>query len=375
MTTTEFEKSPDSHLVGEGCTGCRYDKVSDAGRSNREEFIKKAQEVHGEEYCYDPVVYIKSNQKVEILCLEHGSFWVTPNSHLTKGIGCRECSKAKRGLVFRSNTEEFITKSKLKHGVKYDYSETEYVTSKDYITYICPKHGPQTQKASDHLAGCGCYECGRDNVKAAVALRKPTTEEFVSKAKEVHGKLYIYDNAEYIDSKTPLLITCRIHGDFYQAPYNHLMGKGCKHCRRVQIWKPENLPDEFKTLPSGVYVITIYLKEYKQLLIKVGLSNDVVDRVARIKAEIDCYINILAYRVFETVGLAYKYEQKIHKNLFHLREISKSHFTGKSECYKERALPRLVELGLLNRAQLENFRAGSKLLEIDTRSAIVQMEL
>ena len=46
--------------------------------------------------------------------------------------------------------------------------------------------------------------------------------EFIKKAKEKHGDRYDYSKVHYINAKTKILITCKIHGDFNQTPCNHL---------------------------------------------------------------------------------------------------------------------------------------------------------
>ncbi len=53
---------------------------------------------------------------------------------------------------------------------------------------------------------------------------------FIKRSIFIHNNFYNYDKVNYINSKSPVLITCPNHGDFYQIPYNHLMGKGCKKC-------------------------------------------------------------------------------------------------------------------------------------------------
>ena len=60
-----------------------------------EDFIKKAREIHGDKYDYSKVEYIKRNQKVCIICPVHGEFWQIPGNHLC-GNGCSECSGKKK---------------------------------------------------------------------------------------------------------------------------------------------------------------------------------------------------------------------------------------------------------------------------------------
>lgn len=54
-------------------------------------FIQKAQQIHGDKYDYSQVVYINSQTSVKIDCSEHGDFIQKPSSHL-KNKGCMKCS-------------------------------------------------------------------------------------------------------------------------------------------------------------------------------------------------------------------------------------------------------------------------------------------
>lgn len=60
--------------------------------------------------------------------------------------------------------------------------------------------------------------------------KKLTTEEFIRRAKEVHGDKYDYSKAKYIDCKTKVCIICPIHGEFWQIPTEHLRLRGCPEC-------------------------------------------------------------------------------------------------------------------------------------------------
>ena len=57
-----------------------------------------------------------------------------------------------------------------------------------------------------------------------------TTEEFISRARRVHGNRYDYALVEYSGAHIPVKIICREHGEFEQKPKNHLSGHGCKTC-------------------------------------------------------------------------------------------------------------------------------------------------
>lgn len=63
-------------------------------------------------------------------------------------------------------------------------------------------------------------------------MKKLTSEEFIAKAKEVHGDKYNYSKIEYINNHVKILIRCPIHGSFEQKPNDHLQGHGCPKCAR-----------------------------------------------------------------------------------------------------------------------------------------------
>ena len=63
-----------------------------------------------------------------------------------------------------------------------------------------------------------------------MSRRKLTTEQFIEKAKKIHGDKYDYSKVEYINNRTKVCIICPIHGEFWQIANSHLQGEGCKEC-------------------------------------------------------------------------------------------------------------------------------------------------
>lgn len=59
------------------------------------------------------------------------------------------------------------------------------------------------------------------------------TEEFIDKARKVHGDKYDYSKVEYVNSKTKVCIICPEHGEFWQTPNVHLKPCGCPTCARL----------------------------------------------------------------------------------------------------------------------------------------------
>lgn len=62
---------------------------------------------------------------------------------------------------------------------------------------------------------------------------KLTTNDFIEKARNVHGNRYLYSKVNYVDAKTKVCIICPEHGEFWQNPHNHITNKaGCPHCSK-----------------------------------------------------------------------------------------------------------------------------------------------
>jgi hypothetical protein len=64
-------------------------------RLNTENFIERAQKIHGEKYVYSLVKYINSTSKVKIICSEHGIFEQSYKGHILNKSGCPKCGLEK----------------------------------------------------------------------------------------------------------------------------------------------------------------------------------------------------------------------------------------------------------------------------------------
>ena len=95
----EFEQTPNAHIrQQQGCRKCATLLRSSTQKSNTFNFIQKAKIIHNNEYDYSKVEYGKNaHEKVEIICKEHGSFYMTPNSHLSRKSKCPTCMRRHTG--------------------------------------------------------------------------------------------------------------------------------------------------------------------------------------------------------------------------------------------------------------------------------------
>jgi len=129
-----------------------------------EEFIRRAQEKHGDSFDYSKSVFIGYQKKVEIICRVHGSFWQNANDHLSRapGKGCPYCYNERRGETRRMSFDEFVARANKIHNNKYKYPEPDNWKNLHNlkISIECPIHGFFTQRVSDHLyLACGCPTC------------------------------------------------------------------------------------------------------------------------------------------------------------------------------------------------------------------------
>jgi hypothetical protein len=220
-THGEFEQLANSHISNtqpRGCAECG----KNLKKNTTEKFIEDAIKIHGDKYDYSKVNYTKNSEDVIIICKVHGEFLQQPNNHISRKSGCKDCTKPKM------TKDEFLEKVEGIHGDYYDYELTEIKTQRDNITIICPTHGAFEQKLSNHLSGSGCKTCG---LKSMANKNKSTKEEFIEKAKKIHGSKYDYTDVDYKSVHIHIKIKCITHDiKFNQSPRNHLIGYGCVHC-------------------------------------------------------------------------------------------------------------------------------------------------
>lgn len=72
--------------------------------------------------------------------------------------------------------------------------------------------------------------------------KKMTTEEFIAKAREVHGDKYDYSKVNYINNSTKVIIICPIHGEFEQTD--------C-HMSHAMIWMVKDILSHRPHVPKS----------------------------------------------------------------------------------------------------------------------------
>lgn len=293
------------------------------------EFISEANNVHDNYYEYGGVDYINNKTKVCITCPKHGEFWQRPKPHLN-GSGCPQCYYDRLSKRKSYTTKEFIEKARRAHGDKYDYSATNYKNSKENIKIKCKKHGVFMQQPSTHLSGSGCKKCSFHNMGCL------TNDEFIEKAKKVHGDTYNYHEAEYVNYDTKVNIFCEKHGMFEQAPTNHLYGAGCPDCgrevRKMSSWgygdwvKSSQISKNFDSYK--LYVVECW--DDTEKFYKIGITYTTIkERFKRVP------YNYEPVWIFESENprKICELEQKLHNDYSEKEYKPNKKFSGMHECF------------------------------------------
>lgn len=184
------------------------------------DYIEIARLLHNNKYNYSKIVYTKLKDKVEIICNEHGSFFMSLDNHISKKAGCRKC-------VIRPKKMDWIECFNKVHNNEYDYSKSIFKTSKDKIEIICKKHGSFFQRPNSHLSTIHkCPKCSIENKSKKLANN---LSDYIDRLNERHLFKYDYSKFEYINSKEKSIIICPKHGEFLQCISSHLQS-GCPMC-------------------------------------------------------------------------------------------------------------------------------------------------
>lgn len=268
----DFTQSPSNYKTG--CPKCARISSKSKQTMTTEAFVERAKTVHQDLYDYSKVNYINKYTKVKLKCNICGLvFDQEAGSHL-KGCGCKACGNITKGQSRRSSTEVFIEKSKKIHGNKFDYSVTNYVVKRDKVKIRCIKHDLVFEQLPDnHFKNSFCCpSCAQEENKKI----RITREDFISRAKDIHGDKYCYKDSEYTGICNKVNIVCPTHGSFEQVAYAHTSKshqQGCPICnsskgeKQVRDFLLENniAFEEQKTFPDcrhkGLLKFDFYLPD------------------------------------------------------------------------------------------------------------------
>ena len=225
--------------------------------SNTQEFILKAEKVHGHKYDYSKVDYVKSSLKVIIICKLHGEFLQTPSNHL-KGTGCPICS---RNIKY---TKEVCLKEAQKYMSRRDFRENspkiyDTACTKHWIDEIC-SHMPGKIKRKagwwnnidNCIATASLYSSPQELMKAEKGCYASIS---IHKWQDICYKHMTYRTREYsIKQLRQIAKSCKSHREFrdnFSGAYSSAKKKGiyneiCSHMPPLRIVTKGDIPLTFE---------------------------------------------------------------------------------------------------------------------------------
>ena len=325
----KFKTTFKIHLKSKGgCPNCG-DKIGrDSKRISFEEFIKRLDEVQPKR---DYKILTKSFSEKSVLKTQYvyvqGEFGI----HKIRPLSMiRKESPAK---PFTSNCvnplQYFINKARKLHNYKYTYNNFIYSGAKEVSYITCPKHGDYLSHPNNHLNGCGCKTCHKEERKFYL---RSDTKTFIRKAMNKLGTTEnIYDKCVYENAKTKVKIKCDKHGYYEITPNDHLTGYGCKQCANENSsWGLSDYVNLCKNRKPILYKIRMY--NDKEEFIKIGIT--VLGVKQRFSSQRD---NPYQYEVLRTIQGDAEYIWKLEKRMLSFfkkhQYIPNLSFPGRTECF------------------------------------------
>jgi len=204
------------------------------------EVVEQFPEAIRTRYGFSNAVYTGALQRITgCVCPEHGEFSQYA-AQFRKGRGCPSCGADKRADAKRTPAQDYFAKVAEIHGGKYDYSDSTFVRMNAPLLVRCPAHGEFQITANHHYyrkQGCGLCEteAKRERIVkyrhlSAQSKIDNTAVDFFARCTAEHEGRYTYPEQEYRGAKEKIRIVCPVHGEFQQAAWAHLSGKGCMAC-------------------------------------------------------------------------------------------------------------------------------------------------
>ncbi len=290
----EVEKRGKHRLFKVKCNICKYDIVktiddfksckycSGNNKLTKEEFVKKARQVHEQKYNYDLVDYINNLTKIKILCNSCGNiFEQAPNNHLS-GSRCNICSKNQK-----KSRMQFIQSCIELHEQKYNYDLVDYINNLTRVKILCNSCGNVFNQVPKRLLkghGCKCYSESKGEIRIAKYLSSKNIKFTKNKIfKTLKHKSYLKPDF-YLED---LILLIEYDGEgHYEACFGSTVEEKQKNLEDCQLrdklkteWaKANNIPllripywdfDRIEELIEAFIIQHTKKKEIKQLVLEI----------------------------------------------------------------------------------------------------------
>ena len=232
----EFTLIARNHLEGAICPQCKKEELHNKNiKRLKEKFYKKCDELYNGFYDYSKSIFESREDNIIVICPKHGEFTINVRSHMGGAI-CPKCRNLIKNKKPKLTTEEFIKKCIKKYSNKFTYENTIFIDYNTPTKVTCKIHG-EIEIIPKHFlydSKFGCKYCSVDSTTL-------TYEDFIEKAREIHGDKYDYSKVEYNGNKNKVCIICPKHGEFWMTPNAHLSQKqNCPKCNNhISKWELE----------------------------------------------------------------------------------------------------------------------------------------
>jgi len=127
--------------------------------------------------------------------------------------------------------EQFVLKSIKVHGLRYDYSLSEYFGNVVPVKIWCNScQSYFMQRPMNHMAGRGCYSCG----VSSAAKSRSGVAEVLEEFRKRQGMKYEVGPAESLSGKTRVIVSCKECGREFNRSVRQIAefsGIFCPDCR------------------------------------------------------------------------------------------------------------------------------------------------
>jgi hypothetical protein len=169
---------------------------------------------------------------------------------------------------------------------------------------------------------------------------KKNTDSFIQRSRLIHGNKYNYDKSKYTVCTTKVIITCPIHGDFKQTPDGHWHGNGCPKCVTRGYYSQPEVRKTRENKNTILYLILI--RSNFESFFKIGITQESIAKRSikwrHNKLSISCL-----FQLNGALNKLYDLEQYIIEKFSHYRYIPSCISGGRTECFKELALLDICE--------------------------------
>lgn len=174
----------------------------------------------------------------------------------------------------KKTTEEFIADAKKVHGDRYLYNKTVYINSKKDVIITCREHGDFPQRATNHLQGRGCDDCGGSAYKSDEELKLIMENNNLNNKNYKINKIYRIEENGY--NKIKCDCQCLIDGFEWSIPLTCLERTDvCPQCNNcIKTYTIDTIKDLIKSKHPNITILSDkYIGSKEDLICMCNIHN------------------------------------------------------------------------------------------------------